>query len=889
MAPGVGVLPGGGGCHTAPASGALAGKIGKDREDREEASQEISGKSRFRYQGLPWWCVYTNENLFHSQPPENLQMLRPRFQLAPIALATVLVTTFLMPPAVHAQADAPRVDDQIKVSIAAQPLAQALNELARQAKLELIAAPELMTGRTAPAVSGTLTVRQALDRLLAGSGLTVDIEGANVFVKRVPEISHATPTLDAVTVAAQAERSAATEGTGSYTAASTNTATRLGLSLRETPQSVSVITRQRMDDQGLTQLSDVVTQTAGLSMNAAGNQGSDSSAIYSRGFAVENYQIDGVGQVFSGYNSLFQTNDMALYDRVEVVRGATGLMNGVGTPSATINLLRKRPADRFQASAKVEAGSWDYYRAEADISSPLNKSGSVRGRLVAALQDNRSYIDRLEERKKILYGVVDADVAPSTLLSAGFTLEQHDATGHARSGRPNLYADGTRVRWARSDSAAADWAYSRRHKLSIFGSVDHQFDNGWRLKGTLGRATVNYDELVGYASGGNPDRLTGKGVSLWATRWAGKPQQDSLDVYASGPFDLFGRRHDLVVGATVSRTVDDGYDVYTNWTFPGWSGAISDIFRWDGRQPLAPNNPPVGIGNRDERVKSAYATTRLRPTEALSVILGARVTDWENRQTNLNLASGSTTTNNRAENGKVTPYAGVVYDLDRNWSVYGSYTDIFKPQSNKDHDGEFLDPLLGSALELGLKGAFFEDRLNLSAAAYEIKQDNFAVVVPGVFAPDGSQAYEAVSGTKTRGMEFEASGEVAPGWQLSAGFARNIVQDRNGKSLNTQIPQNTFKLFTSYRLAHAGRGLVLGGGVRWQNRIYTDNLSPAKVRLAQDGYAVVDLMARYEISPQMSATVNLYNAFDQVYLATSTGTSYYGAPRSLRVGLDVRF
>ena len=115
-----------------------------------------------------------------------------------------------------------------------------------------------------------------------------------------------------------------------------------------------------------------------------------------------------------------------------------------------------------------------------------------------------------------------------------------------------------------------------------------------------------------------------------------------------------------------------------------------------------------------------------------------------------------------------------------------------------------------------------------------------------------------------------------------------MTSDRNNVPLNTNIPQNTFKLFTTYRLAGFGDGLMVGGGVRWQSEIYTDNLGPAKARFTQEAYSVVDLMARYQISKQLTLTANLYNAFDKSYY-TTTGGSYYGAPRNLRVGLDMRF
>ena len=762
-------------------------------------------------------------------------------------------------------------------NIAAGPLGRTLSTFSAQAGIALSFDPALTDGLLSPALSGTYSARDALNRLLGGSGLELVQRTDGTYTLNKATAATATPressTLPEVQVTAV--QSATTEGTGSYTTGSASTATRLNLSIRETPQSVSVITRQRMDDQGLSQLSDVVTQTPGLVIAQTGNGGSDSSPIYSRGFVVENYQVDGVGQVFSGYNSLFQTNDMAIYDRVEVVRGATGLMNGVGAPSATINLMRKRPTAQFQASAKVEAGSWNYYRAEADLSAPLNEAGSLRGRVVAAYQENDSYIDRLHEKKEILYGIVEADLSPATLATFGVSLQNHDATGHSRGARPAYFSDGSRAIWARSDSAAAEWAYSKRHNQSIFASIEHQFDNEWVAKATLSQGKSNYDELLGYATGGNPDRVSGAGTILYASRWVGNPTQNSLDLYASGPFNLLGRKHDLVIGATVARTKVDA-PTYGNWTLL----SIPNIYTWDGNTPLNPNKPIQGNYTDEENISSAYSTVRFRPTDALSLILGSRITSWERMQSSVKDA--------RYENGKVTPYAGLVYDFNKNWSGYASYTDIFKPQNNKTASGDYIDPLLGKSYELGAKAEFFDKRLNLGMAMYKIEQDNLAVSIPNVFAPDGSQAYRAVSGTSTRGFEAELSGELARNWQGSIGFSRGITVDRNKARLNTNIPQNTFKVFTTYRLAGFGDGLTVGGGVRWQSEIYSVNQGPAQARFTQAAYSVVDLMARYEISRQLTLTANLYNAFDKSYY-TSTGNSYYGAPRNVRVGLDMRF
>lgn len=809
------------------------------------------------------------------------------FQPSLISLLVASALIAIAAPVTYAQ------EVQIPFSIPAQPLDNALRAFSLQSKQQVLFDDATVAGQKSPAVTGSLLPSDALDRLLAGTGIMAVASRPGVYtLKPAAKGSPAAEaTLGEVSVTASAERSATTEGTGSYTSRVMNTATKLNLSVRETPQSVSVITRQQMEDQGLIQLADVVKQTAGLAVNQPGNLGSDSSAIYSRGFAVENYQVDGVGQLYSNYNAIFQSNDMALYDRVEVVRGATGLMNGIGTPSATINMLRKRPTDHFQASAKIEAGSWDYYRAEADVSTPINEAGTVRGRIVAARQENGSYIDRLKESKKLFYGIVEADLTPSTLASAGFTFQQQDATGHARSGLPLFYSDGTLINWDRSASAAADWAYSKRETQSAFAALEHRFDNEWQVKGTLTHARSTFDEVLGYASAygtsGFPDKTTGAGSGLWAGRWAGQPTQTSIDVYAGGPFTLLGRKHDLVMGATASYTKDDS-ESYNLWWFDNWDKSIGNIFTWNGSSPAAPNNPATGDWNYTERTSSAYASVNFKPMDALSVILGSRVTNWRTTKDTLEYSTGVAESTTRSESGELTPYAGVVLNLSKNWSVYGSYTNIFKPQSNKDTSGNYLDPLVGNSVEIGTKAAFFDDQLNLSAALYKIKQDNLAVSVAGVYAPDGSQAYRAESGTETRGFEVELAGRLARNWEASAGFARNLTQDKDGATLNTNIPQNTLKLFTSYRLPQIGNGLTVGGGMRWQSRIYSDNMGPANVRFAQGSYAVVDLMAKYALSKQMTASLNLYNVFDRKYY-TSTSSAYYGEPLSARVGLSVAF
>lgn len=770
----------------------------------------------------------------------------------------------------------------VRISITAQSLDNALVQLGEQASLQIFYLPEVVRGLTAPAVSGNMTPDEALRRLLAGTGITFGRNGRNVSLSR-PDAARTTQ-LEAVTV--QGVQDGTTEGTGSYTATGPSAmSTGLGLSLRETPQSISVVTDQRMKDQNLTQLTDVANQTAGLIVEQGGNVGSDSSSIYSRGFAVDTYMIDGV-KLVSSYSSIFQSQDMALYDRVEVVRGATGLMNGVGSPAGAINMVRKRPFADFRAELTLDGGSWGYKRGMFDLSSPLNEAGTVRGRMVVMGQDSDSYIDRFNDKRKVFYGVIEADVTDNTQLRAGVSYQRMDLSGNSRGGMPAYATDGGRIEWSRSDSAASSWAYSRRHATAYFIEAEHRFANEWQVKATLSRTITDADEVVGYL-GGTPDRITGAGTNIWATRWEYKPQQDVANLAANGAFTLFGRKHDAAFGLNFSR-VDYTSPSYTNWWHTGWNGTIANIYDWDGSVPVRPENPAIGTHGTDERNNGAYASFRLRPTDELSVILGSRYLDWRRSTTDYLYATGVTEETRRTAH-EIVPYAGITYDLNDNWTAYASYTKIFLPQNNKTVTGAYIDPLSGDSYEAGVKGEFLDGRLNVAAAVYEVKENNKAIAIPNTYAPDGSQAYEAKSGTRTRGFEVEASGMVMTGWELAASYAYNRTVDSDGIRINTGIPKSVAKLYTTYRLDGVVNGLTVGGGLRWQSEIYNDKLGPnGDQRFTQPSYAVVDLLARYEVNKHLSASLNVHNLFDKYYY-TNAGNSYYGAPRSFSVSLTGRF
>ena len=260
--------------------------------------------------------------------------------------------------------------------------------------------------------------------------------------------TEAEPTLPAITITGQAAQ--ATEGTQSYTSGAARSATRMELSLRETPQSVSIITRELLDDLGAVRLDQALGLTTGIQV---GQQDSERTSFYARGFSINNIQVDGMPR---GSNSPLQ--DTVLYDRVEVVRGANGLMGGTGDPSATINMIRKRPTKTFQASTSVSLGRWDNHRVEADISTPFSQDGSVRGRATAAWQERDSYFDMYHERKTVGMAVLEADLRPGTLLTAGIDFQDNTPTGATWGAVPYWNADGSLANLPRNTSLTTPWS-----------------------------------------------------------------------------------------------------------------------------------------------------------------------------------------------------------------------------------------------------------------------------------------------------------------------------------------------------------------------------------------------------------------------------------------------
>jgi outer membrane receptor for ferric coprogen and ferric-rhodotorulic acid len=811
-------------------------------------------------------------------------MSRFAFQPVPLALA---ITLAFANAGVHAQSAAsPAAVAAVDIRINAQALAPALDALARQTRLELMVQPALVAGKTAPAVNGRMTARDALHMLLAGSGLTADIDGTVVTVRPLRREDTAVQTLAPVSVTAQA--SPTTEGTGSYT----TRAVSIGKgeqALKDIPQSISVVTRQLLDEQALTTVYDTLASTTGVTIQQSPQGG---KYIYSRGFDLTTVQYDGVPLNRGMYGRASNLNaGTAVYDRVEVLRGAAGLLQGAGNPGGAVNLVRKRPLAADATTVVAKAGSWDNYGVQLDASRVLTHDGTVRARVVADYEDRKSFIDYAERRSPTLFATLEAEISPQTVVNLALSSEEV-------KGRPFLnglprYSNGRDLELPRSTFLGATWNRQNNSNRGAFADLTHYFNDDWTLK--VSTAFVKEKNDMKYAGSGvaiNP--ATNRGA-LRASNTIAENKLSGVDANVTGKFDALGQRHEVVAGVTYSYAeANTIYGVSTNaYTYdinsfnPNFAEPTDDFIFANLKEARVGKSREIG----------AYTAVRLQLADPLKLVIGGRLgwsrTVWDTVTTG---RSPSVSTTNQGEHAKLAPYAGLIYAINPTWNAYASYADIFAPQYEQKESGESLKPLVGANYEVGVKGALLDGRLSTSVALFRVVQENRAQEDFSTSPTCRSDYYCYIDTGKVRsqGLDAEASGELAKRWNLFAGYTFNrtkYLEDVNsgGLAFNSFTPKHMLRLWTTYQFEGGLRDFTVGGGANTQSMSYrTIGTQSAVV----SGRAVWSSMVKYQINPRWSATLNFNNMFDKRYYSTLSSfvnANYYGDPRNVMLTLRGSF
>ncbi|WP_312132356.1 ferric-rhodotorulic acid/ferric-coprogen receptor FhuE [Leclercia sp.] len=729
-------------------------------------------------------------------------------------------------------------------------------------------------------MSFTIQSREGQSRSVA----TPSLLAACIAMALMPTTAFAASTEDTVIVDGSSQSDASADDSQDYSVKATSVGTKMQMIQRDIPQSVTIVSEQRMEDQQLQTLGEVMDSTMGISKSTTD---SDRSNYYSRGFEIDNYMVDGIPTYFeSRWNLGDSQSDMALFERVEVVRGATGLMTGTGNPSAAINMVRKHATSReFKGNLSAEYGSWNKQRYVMDMQSPLTEDGNLRARIVAGYQDSDSWLDNYNQKRTFFSGILDADLATSTSLSAGYEYQRIDINNQTWGGLPRWNTDGSVRHYDRAHSTSPDWAYNDKEFNKVFFTLKQRFVDNWQATLNATHTEAKFDSKAMYLDAyvnKSTGMLEGPYVNygpdygyIGGTGWnSGKRKVDTVDLFADGGYELLGRQHTMMIGGSFSRQTNRYTNSWAN-VYPEEFGSFYDYngyfpeTNW-GSQSLAQDDTT--------NMKSLYAATRISLADPLHLILGARYTNWSIETLTYGM-----------EKNHTTPYAGLVYDINDNWSAYASYTSIFQPQNYRDSSGKYLDPITGNNYEAGLKSDWMNSRLTTTLSVFRIEQDNLGQSTGRTIQGSTDTAYESVDGTVSKGVEFEINGALTDNWQMTFGATRYVAEDNDGKAVNPQLPRTTVKLFTSYRLP-AMPELTVGGGVNWQNSVYTYQDTPYGTwRASQGSYALVDLFTRYQVTKNFSLQGNVNNLFDKTYDTNIEGEIVYGEPRNVSLTASYQF
>ncbi|MBX3622777.1 MAG: TonB-dependent siderophore receptor [Rhizobacter sp.] len=665
-------------------------------------------------------------------------------------------------------------------------------------------------------------------------------------------------TLDKVVVTAKRERRVS------------KGATNLPLEIKDTPQTISTIDGETLHDFGATSSNAALQFGTGLVVD---EWETNRTSFQARGFDVMLTQVDGLGMT-NDWGLVESQKDAYLFDHIDLVRGANGLLTGVGNASGTINYIRKRPTNRDGGEVIVRAGSHDFKRLALDYNKVFSADGAWAGRLVVAHEDKGSYLRALHDRRSTLYGIVDGQVGDEGVLTVGFTAQDARQRSPMWGSLTLPRADGSQAEFDVSASTAQDWTRWNNRSLDGFVEYTHALSSDWEGKLTYNHREGKDSTKLFYAytlTGTLNDDNTG--LIGWPYRSQGESSADVVDANLSGRFGAFGRRHEVIVG--VSHSKQKKYAESYAITSP--AGPALPAFPYAGDVYPEPTwgDTTVAADGR-QTLTRLYGATRLALTDRLKGIVGFNAIRLERDGTSI---YGGGVNLDDETTRKVSPYVGATFDITPDLLAYASYSDIFQAQDQRDANGAFLAPMKGLNAEVGVKAEWLDRKLLTTFAVFSAEQKGLATEAG--FDPVAQQSWYEPRDVTSRGFELEASGHLDDDTRLSVGYTQLKLTGPDGGDIYEWVPRRALKFLVNSRVSFMPR-LRLGLAARWQSDV-------AKIGGARQGdYLLANAFAAYALTDAATVRLGVDNLFDEKYLRTVQFGAIYGAPRTVSLSLEYK-
>ncbi|MBN7797312.1 TonB-dependent siderophore receptor [Parahaliea mediterranea] len=654
--------------------------------------------------------------------------------------------------------------------------------------------------------------------------------------------------------------------TGAYTSNVVNLG-KGSETLREIPQSITVITSQTIKDRNMLTLSDALKATTGVTVKTFG---SGTFNYLMRGFELDAVSIDGVRTTGTSNGTHGHgTPDLISYESVEVMRGPAGLLEGAGEPGGYISLVRKKAHAERSVNIKGFAQSWPGYRLELDATGALTNDERLRARAAIGYEDSDSYIEDVSSQKKLFYTTIEYDLTPNLALAAGATIEDTEAVPDV--GVPTL-ADGNFGDIDRDLYTGTPHNYKESRLARQFVEARYAFESGATVKATVTNADRDVEYLLNYTA--SPiDPVTGE-----TARWALATDQDlselSFDLHTNLPFTLFNQEHKLLLGVNGRDAENAIHGYYYDFDYPSINVYDPDsASNPDPRQTLTLGSPPR---TTDTKENGAYFKATLALTDATNLILGGRLTTkWET----------DNGTSAAEINDEFTPNAGLVHDLSESISLYASISESFVPQDERNVNENVLSPRVGIQYEAGLKGELNGGRGNYHFAVFQITEDKRAI--EDLKNPD----YSIEGGeVQAEGFEMEIAGSAMDNLDLLAGYAYTDTEQietgdpaDKGKPFSSITPEHSLKLWGKYSL---NSKLAFGLGAEYSSGTFSESNG---IRWEENSYTIFSMMLSYNLNESTRIVLNGTNLTDEEYYARVQGGSrqnYFGDPRQFTVSIE---
>jgi iron complex outermembrane receptor protein len=743
----------------------------------------------------------------------------------------------------------------VEIALAPQPLAQAVEALARQLGLQVTVDPSLLAGRVSPGLKGLLTPQEALHHLLQGTGLEAQLVDRHVTIQRAAE-----QVLKEVRVKAGATKETATSAVRGYLPRRSVTATKTDIPLAETPQAVSVVSREQMEDQGSASLNDALNYASGVRANA---YGVDSRGDWVRVRGSEPSQfLDGLQQIF-GYNNNTRPDPYSL-ERVEVLRGPSSMLYGQGSTGGVVNLQSKRPLAERQAEVGLQLGSFNRRQIQGDATGPLTDDGTWSYRVVALARKSDTQVDFVpDDRLMVAPSLAWRPDADTSLVVQAHI--QKDTTGSSATFLPwsgtVLPNPNGQIPTSRFVSEPGFDEYIMR-RATLGYLFEHRFANGWTVRQNLrySASKGSYQSLYPASNFMDPENPYLDPDQRLISRYIWVNKRDGRGLVADqsleGSVRTAAVEHRILFGLDHSRYSEEAQSGF------GFSPSF-DLY--------APEyghfTPPELSRNPDvlQRQTGVYLQDHMKLGTRWSLLLGLRHDRLSSE------LQGAATEHDRATTRRIA----LMHHFDQGWSPYVSYSESFQPVAGTNFYGQRYKPLRGEQVEAGLKFQSPSGATLVNVAYYDLREKNRQVNDP-VQPLNTLQAGE----TRNRGFEVEAKTRIGKAFELVANFDHTDLD-----SELEAVPQNQGSLWGKWRFTLAGvTGWNVGAGLRHTSSFR----NPGAPTVAAT--TLVDLMLGLDTGSWRYA-LNVTNLTDKIHASTilGRGDTWYGPRRNVQASVTFRF